>query len=109
MDLTRVSQSWIILILLTLMSYSSHALAQNPGTIPTVFHTHNSLYRSVVGDFSPVKPGIEVLLQDSIHLVSGKKVGLITNQTGVDSSGRSSIDLLFEHPKQPEWNDMLKR
>ncbi len=99
MDLTRVSQSWIILILLTLMSYSSHTLAQNPGETPTVFHTHNSLYQSEIGDFGPVRPGIEVLLQDSIHLVSGKKVGLITNHTGVDSSGRSSIDLIFEHPK----------
>jgi uncharacterized protein YbbC (DUF1343 family) len=48
--------------------------------------------------FGPVRPGIEVLLEDSIHLVSGRRVGLITNQTGVDASGRSTIDRLHEHP-----------
>jgi uncharacterized protein YbbC (DUF1343 family) len=41
-----------------------------------------------------VRLGIEVLLSDSIHLVSGKRVGLITNHTGVTADGRSSIDLL---------------
>ena len=45
-----------------------------------------------------VRPGIEVLLSDSLHLVSGRRVGLITNHTGIASDGRSSIDLLFEHP-----------
>ena len=41
-----------------------------------------------------VRLGIEVLLTDSIHLVRGKRVGLITNHTGVTPDGRSSIDLL---------------
>lgn len=45
-----------------------------------------------------VTPGISVLLTDSAHLVSGKRVGLITNQTAVDEKGRSSIDLLFSAP-----------
>ena len=31
-----------------------------------------------------VRPGISVLLTDSIQLIRGKRVGLITNQTGVD-------------------------
>lgn len=42
----------------------------------------------------PVRPGIEVLLQDSVHLVRGLRAGLITNPTGVDAGGRSSIDRL---------------
>ena len=46
-----------------------------------------------------VRPGIEVLLSDSLHLVAGRRVGLITNHTGIDSEGRSDIDLLFEHPE----------
>jgi uncharacterized protein YbbC (DUF1343 family) len=46
-----------------------------------------------------VRPGIEVLLSDSLHLVAGRRVGLITNHTGIDGQGRSSIDLLFEHPR----------
>ena len=46
-----------------------------------------------------VRPGVEVLISDSLHLVSGKKVGLITNQTGIDRSGRSDIDILADHPE----------
>src|SRR5206468_8483776 len=41
-----------------------------------------------------VRPGIEVLLTDSIHVVAGKRVALLTNQTGVDRLGRRDVDLL---------------
>jgi uncharacterized protein YbbC (DUF1343 family) len=43
-----------------------------------------------------VYPGISVLLTDSVRLVRGKRVGLITNHTGRDERGRSSIDLLHD-------------
>ena len=35
-----------------------------------------------------VRPGITVLLTDSAALIDGKRVGLLTNQTGVDEHGR---------------------
>jgi uncharacterized protein YbbC (DUF1343 family) len=57
-----------------------------------------SLYQDNGDGFGPIRPGIEVLLEDSLHLVEGRRVGLITNQTGVDASGRSSIDRIYEHP-----------
>jgi uncharacterized protein YbbC (DUF1343 family) len=38
------------------------------------------------------------LLQDSLHLVEGLRVGLVTNHTGIDRNGRPDIDLLAEHP-----------
>jgi uncharacterized protein YbbC (DUF1343 family) len=41
-----------------------------------------------------VRPGISVLLSDSIGLVRGKRVGLITNHTGIDEHGESDIELL---------------
>ena len=43
-----------------------------------------------------VVPGLEVLLRDSIHLVRGKRVGFLTNQTAVTSAGESGIDLLHK-------------
>ena len=46
-----------------------------------------------------VRPGITVLLDDSVHLVRGKRVGLLTNQTGIDERGRSDIDLLRDDPR----------
>ena len=42
-----------------------------------------------------VTTGLEVLLRDSLHLVHGKRVGLITNHTGLDGQGRRNVDLLF--------------
>lgn len=41
-----------------------------------------------------VRPGITVLVEDSIAILRGKRVGLITNQTGVDGAGVSDIELL---------------
>ncbi len=45
-----------------------------------------------------VVPGIEVLLKDSLHLIRGKRVGLLTNHSGRDRKGTSTIDLLFRAP-----------
>ena len=45
-----------------------------------------------------VVPGVEVLLADSLHLIRGKRVGLITNHSGRDRQGRSTIDLLHAAP-----------
>ncbi|MFJ7509492.1 exo-beta-N-acetylmuramidase NamZ domain-containing protein [Peribacillus simplex] len=45
-----------------------------------------------------VSPGIEVLLKDEKNALSGKKVGLITNPTGIDSKLTSIVDLLNDDP-----------
>ncbi|HEX8693443.1 MAG TPA: DUF1343 domain-containing protein [Longimicrobium sp.] len=47
---------------------------------------------------STVLPGLEVLVRDSLHLVRGKRVGLITNQTAVTSRGEHAVDLLARTP-----------
>ena len=41
-----------------------------------------------------VRPGITVLLGDSLDLIRGKRIALLTNQTGVDARGESDIELL---------------
>src|SRR5205814_7970878 len=41
-----------------------------------------------------VRPGITVLLSDSLQLIRGKRIGLLTNQTGINEKGTSDIDLL---------------
>jgi uncharacterized protein YbbC (DUF1343 family) len=46
----------------------------------------------------PVVPGISVLLEDSLGLVQGKRVALLTNQTGIDEHGVSDIDRLARAP-----------
>jgi uncharacterized protein YbbC (DUF1343 family) len=42
-----------------------------------------------------VKTGIEVLRNNHFKILAGKRVGLITNPTGVDSKLVSTIDILF--------------
>jgi uncharacterized protein YbbC (DUF1343 family) len=46
-----------------------------------------------------VEPGIDVLLGGEIEALRGRRVGLITNHTGLSSDGRSTIDVLHEHPE----------
>jgi uncharacterized protein YbbC (DUF1343 family) len=43
---------------------------------------------------APTETGIDVLEQQNFAPLRGKHVGLITNQTGVDSQGRRTIDVL---------------
>lgn len=45
-----------------------------------------------------VELGVDVLLRDSLHLLRGKRVGLITNHTGRNARGATSIDLLHQSP-----------
>jgi len=42
----------------------------------------------------PVRPGLDVLLADSLRLVTGARVGLVTNHAGVDQSGVHAVDRL---------------
>jgi uncharacterized protein YbbC (DUF1343 family) len=44
-----------------------------------------------------VVPGIEVFLKSRLDLVKGKRVGLITNPTGVASNLKSVIDLFYKN------------
>ena len=62
-----------------------------------VFLSVSSCRRSHT-DFSKVKPGIEIFLENHIDLVKGKRAGLVTNPTGVDTHLKTDIDLLFQHP-----------
>jgi uncharacterized protein YbbC (DUF1343 family) len=46
-----------------------------------------------------VRLGITVLLEDSLGLIAGKRIALLTNQTGVDASGTSDVELLQRDPR----------
>lgn len=54
------------------------------------------------GGINPTDPkvltGIDVLERDGFKQLSGKRIGLVTNQTGRDRDGRSTIDVLFKAP-----------
>ncbi len=45
-----------------------------------------------------VQPGIEVLAASGFAALKGKNVGVITNHTGVDAAGRSTLSRLLQAP-----------
>lgn len=45
-----------------------------------------------------IQTGIEVLKNSNFKILEGKRVGLITNPTGVDNQLKSTIDILHEAP-----------
>ena len=45
-----------------------------------------------------VKPGVEVLRDGGFKELQGKRVGLVTNPSGVDRHLRSTVDILFNAP-----------
>ena len=45
-----------------------------------------------------IKTGIEILKEQNFKVLEGKRVGLITNPTGVDNDMKSTIDILSEAP-----------
>lgn len=43
---------------------------------------------------TPVRPGIEVAVTDSLPVLLGHRVGLVTNHTGIDAAGVSDVERL---------------
>jgi uncharacterized protein YbbC (DUF1343 family) len=44
------------------------------------------------------KTGLERLLKEDMRILKGKKVGLITNPTGIDRNLNSIVDVFYNHP-----------
>lgn len=50
--------------------------------------------------WTSVSPGIDILISTSmIEKLSGKKIAIMTNQTGITKSGQTTIDALYLHAK----------
>jgi len=73
------------------------------------FHcsTQKSIIPATPGTVAPAAPqlakevitGLENFLENYIHLVKDKRVGLVTNPSAINSIYQFSADLLFEHPQ----------
>lgn len=73
----------------------SHGATETPA--PTTETTHARASAEVRAE-ATVRPGIEVLEAQDFAPLKGKRVGLITNPTGIDNSMRSTIDILASAP-----------
>lgn len=64
--------------------------AQSAGPVPSAAMTSPD-------PAATVRPGIEVFLADLPPALRGKRVGLITNQSGIDRARTPDIDLIVQH------------
>ena len=60
--------------------------------------SNNSRAGAIPSPNAQVINGIDVLERDGFKQLAGLRLGLITNQTGRDRAGRSTIDILFKAP-----------
>lgn len=64
----------------------------------TLTACNNNTSQTTSSNEPKVKPGIEVLRDNGFAQLQGKRVGLITNPSGVDNDLKSTIDILHEAP-----------
>ncbi|MFB3885288.1 MAG: exo-beta-N-acetylmuramidase NamZ domain-containing protein [Thermodesulfobacteriota bacterium] len=83
------------------------ASALRPISADQILSTHRSLtgyyemmrnYRMQSFRSGKVQTGIDVLKAQKYEPLSGLRIGLITNHSGIDSEGRRTIDLLYKAP-----------
>jgi len=70
---------------------------QTPGLVPAPARPVPLAGMESPDSGATVRPGIEVFLSDLPPALRGKRVGLITNHTGIDRSRTSDIDLIARH------------
>ncbi len=84
--------------------YNAAVAAQIPGFVEKV-RVANAFSRLEFGPglqrppqvrFGPVLNGIDILEKNGFKDLEGKKIGLVTNHTGRNLAGRSTIDILHE-------------
>jgi uncharacterized protein YbbC (DUF1343 family) len=78
-----LAAAWVILC----------AAASPPASAQSVDHERSSYTADTA-----TRTGIDLLEDEGFARLRGKRVGLVTNQTGVDSAGRRTIDLLAQAP-----------
>jgi len=64
--------------------------------IATLLLALSSCFSTAAAENKVVKPGIEVLRDRGFAGLEGKKVGLLTNPSGVDRNLKSTIDILYK-------------
>jgi uncharacterized protein YbbC (DUF1343 family)/CubicO group peptidase (beta-lactamase class C family) len=77
---------------------SAHAAAELLADIARLSSERARASNAVPVADAQVLTGIDVLERDGFKQLSGLRIGLVTNQTGRDRAGRSTIDILFKAP-----------
>ena len=80
------SRTYVILLTNSVHPHQRKAITPLRGQVATIA-AESVGYRAT-------RTGLDVLEQDNFKIFHGKRIGLITNQTGVDRLGRRNVDVL---------------
>src|SRR5579863_4834570 len=80
------SRTYVILLTNSVHPHQRKAITPLRGQVATIV-AESVGYRAT-------RTGLDVLEQDNFKIFHGKRIGLITNQTGVDRLGRRNVDVL---------------
>jgi len=80
-----------------------------------------SLIFSCAPHYSPIFPGLDVLVKEKVDLIRGKRIGILSNRTAISSDGKHIVNVLtaipevtvttlinLEYGKQTERTDSVK-
>ena len=87
-----VSQSYVILLTNSVHPKLRPAITSVRGRVATVVAA-NIGYELPPPD-EPLRTGLDVLFEQQFSLFKGKRVGLVTNHTGIDRNGHRNVDLM---------------
>lgn len=82
------SQTYVILLTNSVHPHQRKAITPLRERVATI------VAASVGHDQSGTRTGLDVLEQNDFKIFQGKRIGLITNQTGVDRQGRRNVDVM---------------
>jgi uncharacterized protein YbbC (DUF1343 family)/CubicO group peptidase (beta-lactamase class C family) len=80
------SRTYVILLTNSVHPHQRKAITPLRGQVATIA-AESVGYRAT-------RTGLDVLEQDNFKIFQGKRIGLITNQTGVDRLGRRNVDMM---------------
>jgi uncharacterized protein YbbC (DUF1343 family) len=89
------SQTYVVLLTNAVHPTAGKAITSLRGRIATIVAASVGLEKSSSAAIVPVMTGLDVLAARKFDVLQGKRVGLITNPTGIDRERRRNIDLML--------------
>jgi uncharacterized protein YbbC (DUF1343 family)/CubicO group peptidase (beta-lactamase class C family) len=90
------SQTYVVLLTNAVHPHERKAITPLRGKVASIVAAAVSYDQTAVHTAQATQTGLDVLEKDNFRTFAGKRVGLITNQTGIDGSGRRNIDAMRE-------------
>jgi uncharacterized protein YbbC (DUF1343 family)/CubicO group peptidase (beta-lactamase class C family) len=91
------SQTYVILLTNAVHPAAGKSITALRGRVATIVAAAVGREKRSSAAITPVLTGLDVLAARNFSELQGKRVGLITNPTGIDRERRRNIDLMLEH------------